>query len=430
MNKKNRLLELFKSVLIVALTGSAIWLAMQTQLAKPMGGLVPTQPGLTATPAEERAHLAAPLSIVATLPGDTQVLRYSAQYDRLAAEALFQQVASLLVEALPSAGQPQLISRSQWERALGAAPGVFLDFRGNMPLPVLALWLSGERTGLTASVRRLALAADGESVALYYQADGSYYRCLSSVVTPRQLEDALTGLVENGAFFAYESPTYHMLDQNTLLTQETVPYGVYAASNPMSGGQAALETLMDELGYHITPGSSYLASEWVARSGNDAVRLSAQGVAVFRAGEEGSAHFSTSGQLGDSELLQAAQLCRELVTTILAPRCGEAQLYLQQVQSIAEGWQIDFGYCINGLPVLLREGYAARFVGKNDAITQFTLNFRSFARTEQTAPVVPSLQAAAALEAMGQEGEELALVYRDAGDETVCVDWVAVTRTE
>ena len=65
-------------------------------------------------------------------------------------------MAGTLVEALSSSGAPESISRAQWEGALTSSLGVYMDFQGEIPLPVLVGWLSGGETKLTATVRRLA----------------------------------------------------------------------------------------------------------------------------------------------------------------------------------------------------------------------------------------------------------------------------------
>ena len=109
----------------------------------------------------------------------------------------------------------------------------------------------------------------------------------------------------------------------------------------------------------------------------------------------------------------------------LGGRCGEARLYLRSADETDRGWEISFGYSLNGIPVQTEEGDAARFLVENGQITQFTLHFRSYAPAGTTAPVLPSRQAAAALGAMGLEGEELVLIYSDTGGDTLSAGWSA-----
>ena len=86
---------------------------------------------------------------------------------------------------------------------------------------------------------------------------------------------------------------------------------------------------------------------------------------------------------------------------------------------------MDFGYSLNGIPVWLESGYAARFIIQQNRVEQMVLYLRSYTQTGESTAVLPARQAAAALEAQGLTGEELLLVYLDSGGDTVSADWAA-----
>ena len=419
MSRKQRAIELMKDILIVALACSAIWMAARIQL----WGLekeekVPLSAGKTQS--EGRAEAARPLRMTANLPGGAE--RYGVLYDAAACDALFQQVAGLFVEALSSAREPEKITPRQWRAALAAAPGIFLDFQGEMPLGVLSVWLSGGETALDVQVRRLGLAPWQEGAALFYQSGEEYFRCAAPVVNLLHMEEAVASLTGNGAFYAFESELYPALDPDTLLPGETPAPAVFAVSNPVSGGQSALEKLAGELGFPVNANGIYYAGEWVARSGSDTLRLSDRGSLVYLSGGE-SEGFPVAG-LGGSARTDAAEACRQLAAAVLGPRCGQARLYLMGVESSGEGWEVTFGYSLEGIPVRL-EGAAARFLVQNGRITQFTLQARCYTAAGESSVLLPARQAAAAQEAMGLAGEELLLVYSDSGGDTVSAGWAA-----
>ena len=346
---------------------------------------------------------------------------------------LFQKVAGTLVEALSSSGAPESISRAQWEGALTSSLGVYMDFQGEIPLPVLVGWLSGGETKLTATVRRLALTLWEEGVDLYYrdERDGLYYRCRDQVADPFSLAEALSGAVDNGAFYAFESELYQGLDPDTLLLPEAPAPAVYAASNPMNAGPGSLQSLVQDLGFSLNSTSFYSTDEQVARSGDDSVRLSAQGVAQYQyEGKGGGGLFPVLRQGEGSPLFDAVEACRQTALSALGPRCGEARLYLLSVAERPEGWEIDFGYSLNGVPVLLEAGRAARFLVERGQIVQFSLCLRSYANSGSTSLVLPPRQGAAALLALGLEGEELLLAYADSGGDTVSALWAAAGNGE
>ena len=435
-NKKRRAVELLKDVLIVFLTLSALWLAAQTPLAAPFRVLL-REEGRQTAPGQgqevDRRSGAIPMAMVANLPGGTGLplgvpegaegIRCGLQYNQGACQELFQKVAGPLVEALSSAGTPDEVSRRSWEEALTGPLGVYMDFQGRIPMPVLMGWLSDGDTRLTATVRRLALTVWEGGVDLYYRDEesGSFYRCRSEVADPYSLAGALAGLTDNGAFYAFESDLYQDLDPDTLLFAQAPSPAVYTVSNPMSAGQESLQTLVQDLGFSLNSTSFYSTDEQVARSGDDSVRLSDRGVAQY----EGGNLFPVLRQGGAGELFDRVETCRQLALSALGPRCGEARLYLTSVEETPEGWEISFGYSLNGIPVLTEPGYAARFLVREGRIDQFSLYLRSYTASEDSCLVLPPRQGAAALAAQGLEGEELLLTYTDSGGDTLTAGWSA-----
>ncbi|MGE4277192.1 MAG: hypothetical protein AB7E30_08450 [Lawsonibacter sp.] len=428
---RRRVIELGKNILIVLLTCSALWLAARSQLLGPLTGLFQeegTQTEAVQTQSGARADAARPLRLTVNLSGGAGQIRYGIQYDTAASDALFQQVASLLVETLSSSGAPETVTRAQWEQAMATAPGVVFDFQGELPMPVLVGWLSGEDTTLTATVRRLVLTVWQETVALYYRDEetGQYYRCLSEVANQSHLEDAVSSLTDNGAMYAFESELYENLDPDTLILGTTPVPAVYSASNPMIGGRPALEELMADLGISVNASGFYsTGNEQVARSGSDSLRLSDRGVAVYEAGGEDGAQFQVSTRRGEATLFESVEACRRLAAATVGDRCGQARLYLMSAQESEDGLVVRFGYCLNGSTVQLEGDCAAHFLVQNGQITQFELNFRSYTDQGETSMVMPIRQAAAAMEALGLDGEELLLVYGDTGGDTAAAFWAA-----
>ena len=427
--RRRRAIELGKDLLILLLTCSAIWLAVGSQLMHPLrGALAPETPQPTPGEEDGTAGIEAvrPRRIMATLSENTEPVRYGVQYDEQACDALFQQTASLLAEALSGAGTPEAVTRSRWEQALAPAPGLCFDFQGSIPMPVLVGWLSGEDTQLAASVRRMVLTVENGTTVLYFRDEGEdiYYRCSSEMADERHLADSLSALSGNGAFYAFESDAYAALDGDTLISAQVSTPRVYSASNPVSGGRDSLAALMEELGLSANPNSYYYAgSAHVGRSGNDTLRLFDGGMALYES-EEGSDHFLVSSQGEEPTLLEAVEACRK-IAAVLSARCGQARLFLSSVVQGEDGLEVSFEYSLNGSQVRLEGGRAAHFLIQDGQITQFALRFRSYADSGETSVVMPYLQAAAALEAQGLEGEELLLVYVDGGGDTVSASWAA-----
>lgn len=436
-DKTRRVIELGKDLLILLLTCSALWLLAQTPLAAPMQGLLQEE-GVQASPGQSQEGVQGlgilPMSMAANLPGGPSLpegaegVRRGIQYDQAACQELFQRVAGPLAEVLSSSGAPEAVSRRQWEEALTRRLGVYMDFQGRIPMPVLVGWLSGSGTELTAVVRRAALTAWEDGVDLYYrdERDGMYYRCRSQVADPFSLAEALSGLTDNGAFFAFESEWYEDLDSDTLLLPGAPAPAVYTAANPMSSAKGALAELVRDLGFSLNSTSFYSTDEQVARSGDDSVRLSSRGVAQYQyEGKGRGGLFPVPRQGTGSALFDSVEACRQAALSAMGSRCGDARIYLVSAEEMGTGWDIQFGYSLNGIPVLLDSGCAARFQVKGDQIVQFSICLRSYTANDTNSLVLPPRQGAAALAAGGLAGEELLLTYADSGGDTVLAGWSA-----
>ena len=313
MDKKKRWIEWGKNLLIAALAVNAVWLSVRSGLVGRLDSLLKEEdyvPTSGQTQTEGRTEFARPLRGTVRLPGENAGKCYGVLYDQESCDSLFQAVAGLLVEALSAPDQPEAMSRDQWEQMLTAAGGLCFDFQGEMPLDVLSGWLSGEETALTVCVRRLGLAVWNEEAYLFCQdGQGSGFRCRADMVDTHRLEEALTGLADNGAFYAFEAEQYGMLAEDTLLSEDAPAPQVYTASNPVAAGQDDLEALAGDLGFAINTNGIYYAGQWVARSGNDTLRLSDDGVVNYLADEEGGEHFPLSVERDIPDRFDAVEAC-------------------------------------------------------------------------------------------------------------------------
>ena len=164
----------------------------------------------------------------------------------------------------------------------------------------------------------------------------------------------------------------------------------------------------------------------MARSGDDSVRLSDRGIAQYQyEGGVGGGLFPIPGWGEKGALFNSVETCRQIALSALGARCGEARLYLRSVTETEGGWEIDFGYSLNGVPVLTEGRHAARFLVRGGGVVQFSLYLRSYASGAAPCLVLPPRQGAAALAARSLEGAELLLTYSDSGGDTVSAGWSA-----
>ena len=441
MDKKKitRWVEALKSVLIVLLAVSAVYLAYRTLLMSGLEGFWSGRnQGASAEVGDQaQSETAWPVRIAVTGWTENNTARYGVQYDRETCDEQFRQVANLLREALGGLCEARQVDSSEWERALGVSGGaypgqeagggqpyasLYFDLLGSVPLSVLSGWLSGEDSAPDIAVRRLILAADGEGAALYYrnEADGA-----------QQLYAAVQNVTDNGAIFAFEQEQYAGLAGDTMILTSQPQPRIYSSANPLGqteegGRNNLLRELLTALSFpdssSIYPGTD---RDQVIRSGGDTLRISAGGVVSYKCTQGESSRYQVASEAARPTLYEAAEACRALADGTAGAMAGSARLYLRRAVQTQTGWEIEFGYCLDGAAVQVGdEGYAARFVVEGSEITQFVLQLRTYADTGERSAVLPEEQAMAAMAAMGCEGGELELAYRDVGAESVTAGWV------
>lgn len=424
MKDKRRWLEWGKNLLIAALTLSAVYLLTMTPLVQDSGLLDLLEPQSTGDGGSGPVTLTAAAypSRMAVSNGSS---RYGLQYDQDGVDGLFARMGPLLGEALVTSSQPEPIDETRWQRHL-EGESIYFDFSDSIPLSALGSWLHPEgQSGLTASARRVLLAAGEDSGVLLCYQDGEteqFYACQTTLTCALHLHPAVEQVEGNGAIFAFESEELsRLLRPYTMITEE-LESAVFAAGNSLAGSEdvaALLEALSFNGQNHVSVsgGEAYL-------DGENRLEVTNSGTVFYRAAQEGKYSVVSAGETATvAEIIEAA---RELAENTVGVRCGEARLYLASVRETEDGCLVRFGYRLNGSSVwLYDEGWAAEFVVKNEVITEFTLHFRSYAATGARVLMLSAERAAVMLPALTDEPLELVVQYRDRGMAEVSPIWVA-----
>lgn len=428
MDKKRRVVEGLKNLLIVALTCSALWLIADSQVFQVSGLLGRHQHS-------EGAAAPGPVQSQRLLPVRMAVMSQSGccgiQYDSADLGAAYDRMAPLLNEALSGAGEPRTVSREEWERMLTSAPGMYFDFQGAIPLQVLSGWLSGQSNpGLTGSARHLLLGVQGEQeVVLAYRDEerGEYVVCDAQLVNFSHLQSAVAQMQPNGAIFACQAANYHVLAPHTIVSAQTPRPREFAADNPLPAHEEdRLNELLNALAFPLGITTIYETPEGRrARSGNDTLTVSNDGLVTYNSTREEGRYPVSAGEGGDA-LFAAVDGAANLVHGVLDLWRGDARVYLERVEAQGQdSWRIEFRYALDNIPVQAgNKGYAASVLVDRGYITAFEFWLRTYTGLEQTTLILPQEQAAAALVELGQTGSQLQLCYQDSGD-TARAGWTA-----
>ena len=424
---RQRLLEIGKDVLIVALTCSALFLAWQTPLASQLRGWV-GKPVQAAEPGTRQPTEAVEPYGITVRSG---MGLYGAVYDAEQVDRAFEQLSPLLGEGFASAGTPEQITRRQWQTLL-EAPGIYCVFQGAPPLSVLSAWLGGEGDTLSGRAQSLLLAWDGTQMWLCWRDGNGYFRAPTQVAYEGHMDSVVETFHPNGAAFAYTlaqtDRAYSAVDPDVLVPMTAPrPHGYTASAPDLVGDQKALEQLLAALGFQSGVGSAYEVSEGLAiTESGDRLRVSSAGTVVFHAGEE--SRYPVAYMEGRPTMEEAAMAAWGLLNRASAQWKGDAVFVLTGVTETAGGWIITFHSRLEGVPVLTgAEGWCASFTVAEDRIRDFSLSLRGYISTGEVLLLPGQRLAAAAMasETHRDSGKRLTLSYNDTGASTLNFGWVA-----
>lgn len=345
--------------------------------------------------------------------------RYGVKYDSDNVSEVYERFSATLGEALGSSGEPEQVTRTQWEYAL-SLDGVFFDYLNPMPLSLIAQWLGTSISSGASehSARRFCLALQGSNITLFYHCtlDGEYYRCdtaLDGTSTPGRLME----FQPNGSAFAFEKgKNYSTLDPDVLFVGNIPLMYDLLVRNPV---RVSMQTgdMLDIFGM-----SSHVAGQYteaddtiVCVEGDLSLRISTGGQVSFKdSSGEGIKGISAGANPRQAEVVE---LARAFAQGSVGAFSGEARLCITGLdQSEDGGYTVRFGYAVHGLPVYLPGGASAAEITVNGGvITHAVLVFREYGFSEQVSKPLPEAQAAVAVQ--GGNGDEPLLVYVESGSE-------------
>ena len=418
--RRKRTVELIKTILIVLLSISAVYLTLQVQVQHTIPQSSPEEHPSERFEMEGRDTVH-PVRMAATMYQGVGIQRYAVQYNQAESDTLFQNTYHLLVEVLSGAQAPIEIEEQTFQQALQQAPSLYYDWQGRIPYPVLNYWLSVENEALTGTVRHMVLSTQGDQVWLYYQdeQDGKFYVYQSDVVSKVRMDEAFYNIKSNQAIFAFENQEFHAFSPYTIILEQPPVPEIYHISNPLTQ-QTQIGQLLELLNFPETTNYSYDgAGAKVVRNENDTLRIAEDGWVSYEAATEGSTRYLVSGYTQQ----EAAEACRQLLQKVVENLCGEVRISLDDLEIIGEGmYQISFTYLLNDTQIYAQQKLA-EFTVEQGSIVSFRILVRNYTDSGTSSVVLPERQAMAAMTTMGHENEELVLVYFDTGADTILPSW-------
>lgn len=431
MNKKAVRINRLQNLVIVALTISALFLLSQTPLFGDLTDQLPRQimHMLRKDDSPSGSSVQAGLSAFAA---PVRVL-YTNDYARFGQDALtvldgsFEPVALYLSEAIGSASYASPIAENMLLSAL-EKQGIYFSFAADIPLSILAESL-GVSCGIERSISvRRALLSPAGSTALLYLADSSG-SCFSlpTTVSGSSITEFLNAQSGSGACLSLHIPEeYPSLSPYTLIFSEQEQRCTLNAATPLSDMELSEFLRLAEFNPHTESRYTESSGATVVREGNSSLRFDTSGAITYQGGAAAkSSLYSVPVPEGSKPaMLDAASAAQRLASKLLQDRIGAASLYLSGVAPTKDGYAVTLDYAVSGTPLCFSDGsHAVCITITGQSITEFSLHFRSYALTEETAPLLP-LQQAFAIAQNRHKSSEPAVYYVDAGGSTVSPSWI------
>ncbi len=419
--KRRRLWEGSKTLLIVLLSCSAVFLASRALFPRQgMGFFTRSAQGDATTDAVQTfsAQTIRPAAFAVTWDAG----RYGLLYHQEDQEG-YTQISALLAEALSGAGQPVQTDRAAWLRAL-SDPGVFCEYLGPVPLDALTRWLSGQESAALAGAQARQLCVTSDALLFRDGADK-----LWSCALETDLTDALAALFPhfspNGARFAGEDSEYRHLRPDALVLPLTPSLPQLAADDPVTPTDPAvpgeaLSQMLQTLSFHPQTNPLYdITGGWAITDSGETLRIGAGGRFTYRRSDDAQVRFPAQDPVDAT---------RALAEKTVGAVCGDARLYLMEVKPEGAAIAVTYGYAYRGAAIVVDdEDGCARFTVENGAVDSFVLKPRHYtALADAQSVLLPQELAAAALSGVGEQA--LTMLYDDAGAQTLVPFWAVRDR--
>lgn len=422
MNERSRTRRDFiQNITIAVLTVSAVLLFTQTQISNL--GASSTLSRLFSGPDVQSSSVITPQQD-AVSPGAPVRVAAASTYGRYGGVAMttsdedFLPLRQLLEQALGSAQSLTFSSSQAFRKALNRT-SAYYDFLSPLPLSILANLSQTSLDEDAVFARRLVLAEENGAVALYlWDGANRYYRS-GTALSAGDLNAVVSQYELGNAFFAFEGTEDHVL----------APYSLLPGEEPRLPQLAAVSSLSDtthllaSLRFNPNTQNRYWESETtevISENNGRTLRLSTDGTVVYQSGDDPTLSIQAAGEV--PSMVEAASEVRLLLSELLAPVMGDAQVYLEQIQQVGAATTLRFGYQAGGVPIRFADGGCAAHVTlSGTTVSSMELRIRQYTVTENDSLLLPLRQALA----IAAGGAELSIGYADSGGDTVSAAWLA-----
>ena len=327
--------------------------------------------------------------------------------------------------------EPSACDGTDWETAL-VSQGVFMDFRSDVPVSALRLWLSGISDDKTLCGRYYIFSTDKRNVRIYIKnsLDGTVY-VAETEGSSEKLRAAMEYVKSEKINFAAlrTEEDFRAISPETVLSESGISLPVLSVYSPdVSITDTAEAACLGVFGLSDVPTTKYREQDGTGVYVADRItlKISPDGTVVYTDTREEADE--TLGITVESEgdfptLAEKTEKARQLAAALAVNTPGEGGIYIASVSETAAGTEIVFGRHIAGTPVDVRNSlYFTSITLKGESVRSVRAKIVGYEATERTVPLVPEDIAAAAVRGSGRTGD-LNIRYRDGGETEVSPAW-------
>ena len=327
--------------------------------------------------------------------------------------------------------EPSVCDSAEWETAL-ISQGVFMDFRSDIPVSALRLWLSGFSDDKSLCGRYYIFSTDKRNVKIYIKnsLDGNVY-VAETEGSSENLREAMKYVKSEKVNFAAlrTEEDFRAISPETLLSESDVSLPVLLAYSPdVSITDTVEASCLGIFGLSDVPTTKYAEQDGadVYVADRITLKISPDGTVVYTDTREEAD--KTLGITVESEgdfptLAEKTEKARQLAAALASNTPGAGGIYLASVSEGAGGTEIVFGRHVAGTPVDIRDSmYFVSITVKGKSVRSVRARLMGYELTERIAPLVPEKIAAAAVRGSGKTGE-MNIRYRDEGEREVSPAW-------
>lgn len=423
MRNVSRTIEAGKTVLIVLLAVSALFLAWRTKLFSDFFKIVPFfgnvaelmrgTAGTAETGGASLKEAARPLSIVIT---NEEGGRYGVKYDTDARNTAYGRTSIIFNEALGSSSKPLEIDEDEWRAAL-CGPGVFFAYATPVKLSVLVGWLGTRMAEFydDASLTYICVAFGEGRSRVYYQdhESGLFYGADTASSAGKAQELGIYNA--NGALFAFETSIKAADNAPYMLILPGAEHPVIHAGAAGNAGEL-IDIVLAALGHSDEAPAILPESDGAIRCVGTQFNIRADALGRVTYHRTDSLPPAEERQtLDESEMIERA---RVIAADTIGGTCGDAEVSFESFEYSAGYYSVYFDYYIAGGNIHIHDdARAARVSFLSGMITDVELNFRHYALTDEHTELLPERQALAAANG------EFMLFYSDTGPEWLHPFW-------